>query len=411
MIGVVLPRTAFNAQGSEGFREWLYAGSATRRVDFLLNNKRWIFDTHPQYSIALVVAERTPPHPGHRVAVAGTARSAAEWREQASGEGVGVAEGVFGPGWQTPLLRTQAEAEVLAKVRVGNPFPYGVGFAGGSGGVGQGAAAGAHTGAVARGRWKCFPVAELHETADKRFWTGQTSGKPLWKGESFDQYDPRGSGARLVPDTPALLKKVRKPRPGSKSLLRRHLKLKVRKKAVREELLRARVAFRDVTNRTNSRTILACLIPPGVHLTNTAPYLAFVKGTEREQATCLGVMNSLPFDWQARRFVELHVSFFILEGLRLPALSVADCNAIADAAARLSAVDDRFADFAKATGVECGPLDPADRQRLRVEIDARVARAWNLTARDLAVIFRDFTKDAVTPAYRAALAARLEELG
>ena len=85
-------------------------------------------------------------------------------------------------------------------------------------------------------------------------------------------------------------------------------------------------------------------------------------------------------------------------------------NTIAEAAARLSAVDDRFADFAAATRVEYGPLDPAERTRLRVEIDAWVACAWNLTAADLSVIFRDFTEDAVTPAYRAALVRRLEKL-
>ena len=124
-IGVVLPRTAFSAKGSEGFRKWLYVGSATRRVDFLLNNRRWMFDTHPQYSIALVVAERTPPASGHRVSVAGTARSLAEWHEQAAGRSVRLTDAAFGPGWQTPLVRTQEEADVLAKLRVGNRFPYG----------------------------------------------------------------------------------------------------------------------------------------------------------------------------------------------------------------------------------------------------------------------------------------------
>ena len=74
-------------------------------------------------------------------------------------------------------------------------------------------------------------------------------------------------------------------------------------------------------------------------------------------------------------------------------------------------MDSRFGDFASAAGVECGPLDPAERQRLRVEIDARVARAWNLTVGDMDVIFRDFTEDAVTPAYRAAVVGRLGELG
>ena len=407
-IGVVLPRSAFVNKGSTVFREWIYTSSATHRVDSLVNHKGWAFpDVTPKYTISLVVAERTPPPPGHKVAVAGTARSRPEWHEQAAGDGVRLAQVVFGPRWETPLLRSHDEAEVLAKLREGNPFPFGAGVAARVGPSGDARGRGRRQ---AGGRWSCFPVAELHETKQKDFWRDKTEGKPLWKGESFDQYDPHGAGERFVPETPALRSKVRKPRPGLKSLLRPLLTPKARKRAVRDELGRARLAFHDVSRATDPRTILAALIPPGVYLTNTAPYLAFVEGAEREQAACLALMNSLPFDWQARRFVEIQVSYFILEGLRVPALSHADCEAIADAAARLSAVDDRFAAFAEATGVECGPLDPGERQRLRVEIDARVARAWNLTVGDMEVIFRDFTEDAVTPAYRAAVVGRLEEL-
>lgn len=258
---------------------------------------------------------------------------------------------------------------------------------------------------------------ELDETNDKRFWQGEPSvtgaeipTAALWKGGSFDQYDPSGAGKRTCRVTQELLRKVRKPRPGLKSLLASEVPLAARKRAVRTELQRARVAFRDVTNRTNSRTILACLIPPGVFLTNKAPYLAFVDGDPVDQAACLGIMNSLPFDWQARRFIEINVNFFLLEGLHLPDLSDGDFGAIAGAAARLSAVDARFAEFADSVGVECGSLGASERNRLRVDIDARVARAWNLTPDDLAVIYRDFTEDAVTPAYRAALVRRLGEL-
>lgn len=259
-----------------------------------------------------------------------------------------------------------------------------------------------------------FPVRELDETNDKRMWTDkrdlEAPTAPLWKGESFDQYDPHGAGERTCQVTPQLLKKVRKPRPGSGSLIAKDISLKVRRQAVVTELGRARVAFRDVARSTDSRTIRACLVPPGVFLTNKAPYLAFVNGSPRDQAACLGIMNSLPFDWQARRFIEINVNFFLLEGLYLPDLEDADFNAISHASARLSAVDDRFADFAAATGVEYGPVPPAERTRLRVEIDARVARAWNLTRADLDVAFRDFTEDAVTPAYRAMLVDRLEQL-
>ena len=258
-----------------------------------------------------------------------------------------------------------------------------------------------------------FPIRELDETLDHRLWTTpevKMRSRSLWKGESFYQYAPHGAEARICPESDAVWKKVKKPRPGLRSQVAKIVPVAERKRAVLVELDRARVAFRDVTNRTNSRTVIACLVPPGLFLTNTAPYLAFVDGDEMTQAACLGIMNSLPFDWQARRFVEIHVNFFILEGLIVPRLDEADFQAVAKSAARLSTVDGRFADFAKATGVQVGPLNQVKRQRLLVDIDARVARAWDLTDHDLAVMFDDFTTDAVPKDYRAQLLSRLREL-
>ena len=84
---------------------------------------------------------------------------------------------------------------------------------------------------------------------------------------------------------------------------------------------------------------------------------------------------------------------------------------LASDAARLSCVDERFADFAKATGVEYGPLDPEQREALRADTDARVAHAWDLTAEELEVVFSDFTLDAVPAAYRDRVRARFAELG
>ncbi len=50
-------------------------------------------------------------------------------------------------------------------------------------------------------------------------------------------------------------------------------------------------------------------------------------------------------------------------------------------------------------------------ERLRVEIDARAAHAWALSAAELDVIFADFTEAGVPPDYRARVHARLAELG
>jgi hypothetical protein len=388
MLGVVLPRSAFAAAGSAGFRRWLFEESRCRRLDFLLNRGCWIFDTHPQYTVALLAAERAPPSENRAVRVAGTATILAEWERQAASPGLVLPGEAFGPRWTVPLLRGQAEADLLARLRRGTPFPYGPG-----------------------GRWRCFAVAELHETGDRHLWAGTThGGRPLWKGEGFEQYDPHGAGARRCPPSDAVRRKVRKPRPGSGSCLAAELDVAARRRAVLGELGRARVAFRDVSRATDARTVRACFVPPGVFLTNKAPYLAFAAGDDRARAACLGIMNSLPFDWQARRFVEINLSFFILEGLVVPDLDDDDLAVVAASAARLSCVDGRFAALAEAVGVEAGPLGVDERERLRVEIDARVARAWSLTAEDLDVLLADFTLDAVPRAYRRRLAGRLAEL-
>ena len=387
-IGVVLPRSAFVAKGSEGFREWLYTDMTADRIDTLLNRGCWMFDSEPRYGVALVVAAREEPARDHSVALAGVADSEEAWQIQAASPGVPMAVSSLGDGWLTPRLRSQREADLLAKLRTGPRFPLGP-----------------------DGRWRCFAVRELDESNDKQFWDGKQRGRPLWKGESFDQYDPHGAAARPCPTSAKLRKKIRKPRPGQDSVLAESTKKSERQQAVLAALDRARVAFRDVARSDDSRTVRACLVPPKLFLTNTAPYLAFMDGDETAQAACLGVMNSLPFDWQARRYAEIHMSFFILEALKVPDLDDDDFSMIAEAAARLSVVDNRFAPFADAVGVEHGRLPTSERQRLRAEVDARVARAWELTDADLETMFVDFTYDAVPSGYRAQVIDRLRELG
>jgi hypothetical protein len=384
-LGVVLPRSAFNAMGSIGFREWLFAKMTLHRLDFLVNSGRWAFDTHPQYTVALVAAERAAPVDGHRTAVAGTATSLTAWEGQAASSGLALAREAFGPRRTVPLLRTQSEANLLSKLRRGSLFPRGPG-----------------------GRWRNFAVRELDETNDRRLWQGAEEGQPLWKGECFRQYDPHGAGARSCPLTDAVLKKVSKPRPGS--FFAAEIPVARRARAVLDELGQCRVAFHDVTQKNNSRTTIACLVPPGVLLVNSAPYLAFVEGGNPARAATLAIMNSLPFDWQARRFVEVHVSFFILEGLVVPNLDDSTVDVIAMCAARLSCVDDRFDAFAESFDIDPGPLPDEERERLRVEVDAQVAAAWGLTGEDLEVLLSDFTVDAVPPAYRRLLSQRLDEL-
>ena len=384
-IGVVLPRSVFAAKGSAEFREWLFEHAPPRRIDFLVNNRSWAFDIHPQYSVALLVADRGGD--SSKMQVAGVASSAAAFAKQTGAAGLRLRREALGSALEIPLLPAQDDADLLAKLRSTGPFPLG------------------------GGRWRCFPVGEFHETNDCGLWEGADTGWPLWKGASFDQFSPHGADERQCPATPEALAKARKPRPGAGSLVAKDVPVRARAAAVARTIERARVAFRDIANRLNNRTVIACLIPPRHFLTNKAPYLAFVDDDPLAEAACLGILNSLAFDWQARRIVERNLNFFMLEGLCVPALDDPTFDEVVKASARLSCPDERFTEFAAATGVDVGPLDDEERTRLRVEIDARVARAWGLSTDEFEVIFRDFTLDAVSTAYRDRVRLRFAELG
>ncbi len=385
-LGVVLPRSTFLTAGSRPFRLWLFDECRVERLDFLLNRGFWMFQTHPQYTVALLAAANAAAAEEHRVQVAGVAASAAAFREQSDSNGIATPRSALGSGDEVPLLPSQAAATVLARIRQSGPFGLG------------------------GGRWQCFPVAEFHETADRKLWQGHTAGWELWKGESFDQFDPHGRQARYVPPTEAALEKARKPRPGKGSVVAAQASLSDRKATVAAQIGQVRLAFRDVTNRTNSRTVIASLVPAETFLTNKAPYLAFVQGGFREMAVCCAVMNSLPFDWQARRFVEINLNFFILELLAVPALGDDVFEELVALGGRLSAPDERFAEVAAACGVQAGRMTCDERLAARARIDALVTHSFGLGLEQLDVVFDDFTYDALPQGHRDLVWAELERL-
>jgi hypothetical protein len=228
-LGVVLPRGVFLAAGSRRFREWLFGESRVERVDFLLNSGRWAFDAEPRYTVSLLVASAVSPAPDHAVEVAGVAASAAAFAIQSSAHGIRLHRDALGTSGGAAVSRQAAEP-VLPGMRRHPPFPCG------------------------GGRWRCFAVREFDETNDKRLWEGATDGWALWKGGSFDQHDPHGADARWCPPSEAALRKARKSRPGGESLLATEASLVQRAATVAAEIGHVRLAFRDVSRSTDSRT-------------------------------------------------------------------------------------------------------------------------------------------------------------
>lgn len=384
VLAIVLPRGAFLAAGSADFRKWIFRTCAVDRIDFLVNARRWAFDAEGRQRFALVIARADAP--SESAEIAGVADSGSAFARQASLPGLRVSSESLGAFNEIPMLRSQSEADLLHRLRVsGTRFPFG------------------------GGRWKCFPVVEFHESRNRSLWHHATSGIPLWKGESFDQWDPHGRESRQCPRSAEAEEVAAKRRPGSDSALAT-ASLEMRVNATEQQRVSCRIAFRNITRSDDSRTMRSVLAPPLVYLTHAVSYLVFLEGAEIERAAALGVLNSLVFDWQVRRYVDVNMSFFLLEGLQVPEFDNATLHSVAAASARLSCPDDRFASFAAATGVAVGPLEPAERDRLRAEIDAQVACAWGLDAADLETIFADFTLDAVPEVYRGLVRERLAAL-
>ena len=154
-----------------------------------------------------------------------------------------------------------------------------------------------------------------------------------------------------------------------------------------------RIAFRDISRASDSRTVISALVPGEVVLVNQAPYLLLVEGAARDEAYLLGVLSSMILDWYARRVVELHVNFYLLNNFPVPEHFDDDpvAQRVVQIAGRLAAVDDRYAEWAAEVGVEVGTVtDNETRQDLVCELDACVAYLYGLDEDDLAVIYETF---------------------
>ena len=121
-LGVVLPRTAFLAQGARGFRQWLFTNNSLRRLDLLLNNRSWAFTIHPQYTIALLTGQRRTPTEQATFEVTGPSANLNEFLVAVRGEGVSIPTSSLGTARVVPLLPSQTHADVLAKLRRGVQF-------------------------------------------------------------------------------------------------------------------------------------------------------------------------------------------------------------------------------------------------------------------------------------------------
>lgn len=97
---------------------------------------------------------------------------------------------------------------------------------------------------------------------------------------------------------------------------------RIAEEAAREVLPQApwrcwRLAYRDVSGATNSRSLIAALLPPGCLSTHTLFCLRTPMSLRRQLYLC-GLVNSVVADWFVRRFLGSHVTTRLMASVPVP---------------------------------------------------------------------------------------------
>ena len=370
---LVLPRGALSGSGLSSWRKRVLDNGAFADVCFLTNTGGWIFEgVHGSYTVGLTVIERGDDH---AVRFCGPFNNA-EQLARAS-ELLAEVDATEFASWSAnlafPLLPSSVSAGIFQAMRRRGVFEDYLKLKG------------------------VRVVREFDTSLNKNLYAfapTETRSERVLTGASFNLWEPEaGPPYSWVNDNEAST--VLEERMDNQRKLVRSAFFGLTESDLKPRPWhKPRIVYRNVTNQTNRRTTVACLVPAGVYLVETAPYLYFPPAVSaKEVALVLGVMSSIPFDWASRRWVELHLTVQVLSTLPFPpfepqsALSARASNI----SSLLAAVDDRFAGWASEAGVPVGSVKAgAEKDNLVAELDALVALLYGLSKEQTAHIFETF---------------------
>ncbi|MDE2636018.1 MAG: hypothetical protein OXI30_06600 [Chloroflexota bacterium] len=305
-MGVVLPRSVFAAKGSQDFRKAIFAQGIIRDLSVLKNTNGWVFDdVTPQYTIALVTIKKAEPDAKTMLRLRGPYSSLLSYRIGMERPAVdfNLREVFTWTGTAAlPLLPDDFAAGVFAQLRK-SP----------------------NLGLNDKNSWRARPYLELMANTDKKYMElvddPEEGWWPVYAGRSFDIWLPDTGNYYAWAKPGKILERVQSKRlRGNRN--RRSAFSEFTKQWVADDTtypaFRPRITFRDIARATDPRTAIASLIPPNVVVQNTAPVVLWPRGDAKDESYLLGLLCSIPLDWYARRFVELHMNFHIVNSLPIP---------------------------------------------------------------------------------------------
>jgi len=188
-VGVVLPRMVFIAKGSTAFRGSLFENTVISNITFLLNNRQWVFNTHPQYTIVLLTFKKKMPAENPIIPIRGPFSDEEKFHDGVEREPVELSLTKIKSLSETsalPLLPDDSRA--ISIYRKMSEFPA--------------------LSLDTLGKWQIRPHRELDATNDKTLSDGTqlmhfnlddppSDYWPIWKGETFDIWEIARTRVRI----------------------------------------------------------------------------------------------------------------------------------------------------------------------------------------------------------------------
>ena len=390
--GIVTPRTALQNKGCTAWRKTVLANGEFLDATTLLNTGKWVFDdVDGRYQVALL-ALRKAKHKAPKVTFAGPFSSMTHLSTHLVSRAHTVPAAEF-MSWSDdmtfPQIPNRAGAlRLFRKLRQHPQFET------------------SPEQCDCR-RWSAALIRELDSTADKKFFVlddGESASNgnswPVYKGESFDIWTP-DTGKYYASATPQVIQDHLQAKRLKQHRNRRSPFFRVDSHVVENPrtlpCLKPRIAFRKVARSSDSRTVIAALLPGKIVITDHAPYLLRTYGQPKDEACLLGVLSSMILDWFARCFVEMNLTFHLVNMFPIPDSDPFIPGSIAEKVAHISGrlattiPDDRFVEWADEVGVPVGSVkSETEKQDLIHELDACVAHLYGLDEDDLEVLYETF---------------------
>ena len=384
---LVLPRGALSGSGMARWRRRILAKGAFESVVFLINAGGWIFDNvHNSYTIGLTVTAKTSddavrfagPFSNEKDFLAGASDLADVPREEFASWSSNAA---------FPLIPDRKSGEVFRQMKKSPRFDR------------------------EDADWTFRPVRDLDASGDKgllEFDIDTARGRVpvltgasiyLWSPDSGDPYAYASSKTLRAHVEKKVAASVRHPRSA-------YFGMKLPNGVLPMD--RPRIAFRDIARATDNRTLITSLVPPGSSTVHKAPLILRKAGNEQTEACLFGILSSIPFDWLTRRWIELTMSYELLNACPVPrpALGEPIGARIVEIAGRLAAVDNRYDHWAAEVGVPVGSVKTqTEKDDLIAELDALVSLLYGLSEDQVEHVFATFHRGW---AYQARLEAVLE---